>query len=222
MNHFAYIDESGTRDDQLVMTVGLVVLQGQFASNKLRNRISAELTSAPRNENKAGRALQLHYCDMGAEDRTKVAKLLEVEKIHCYASYHYHEGEKKHEERFQIYTEMLKSCIRRCLVDYESLEIVLAAQGGANSYRADLLRDLEDIEDEMRQKRLYRKVRYDMKTNANSGIQIADFYAGTVRDYFIGQLTENTDLANHYSIIENHYVELIIQPGVTVDISKRG
>ena len=39
MTEYGYVDESGTKDDQEIMTVGLVLFEGQFTARKIQKNV---------------------------------------------------------------------------------------------------------------------------------------------------------------------------------------
>jgi hypothetical protein len=216
MSGFAFIDESGTKDDQLIMTVSMIVLDGQFACKNIQKSILKELYPKKIAKKQSKKditkpRLGLHYCDIASNDRLTASRILIERKIDCYASCYYHDGrEKHHEERFAIYKSMVRTCILAAFEHHEDLEIYIAAQGGANEYRSEFLAELRLLPEKFR---LYRKVKFGLETNAHAGIQIADFYAGAIRDFLLSQLQKQNELAHAYDVIKSQIGEIAIETG---------
>lgn len=223
---FGYIDESGTKDDQHVLSVSLVIFSGQFVGRKIRQNILKELYPQQMAQQKKARdrskVLGLHYCDIRHEDRLAAGKLLQGNNIDCFSACFYHDGnEKTHEEKFAIYTSMVKSCIGDSLEYHEDLEICIAAQGGATGYRDTFFDELKGHIGIVSERLGYRKVKLDLATNAHPCIQIADFYAGAVRDFLRSQILDNPELAAPYELLEKQIRDIKIEPGLAVEKFER-
>lgn len=217
---FGFIDESGTKDDQLVMTVSLIVLDGQFTCRSIQKAILQALYPKRVAENlskkdKARPRLGMHYCDINDGDKLAAAQILIKENVRCYMSCYYHDGNlKAHEERFSIYKSMVRSCVLAALDDFDDLDICVAAQGGVSAYKKEFLLELKELPGQYRE---YRKARFRLESNAHAGIQLADFYAGAVRDFLISQHGQDYILAAAYNIIEVQIVgDIVIEGGSVI------
>lgn len=219
MTRHAFIDESGTKDDQVIMTVAMIVLEGQFLSNKIQGLVLKEVfperfAEKLNKKNKTQPALGLHYCDTALDKKIIAGKVLRSQSITCYAGYYYHDDKpKKHEERFAIYRSMVKTCILQSLEDFVELDITVAAQGGAKEYRAEFLADLQAVVEGFRE---YRKAKFRLGNNANPGVQLADFYSGAIRDHLIGQMKQEKHLLHAFEIIQEQVRDLTIEAGLEV------
>lgn len=198
------------------MTVGLIVLDSQFASRKIQSVVLKSLyperfaRKGSKTDIKKS-SLDLHYFELEAAQKAEVAQKLIEHNVICYCSYYYHDGkEKTHQERDKIYRNMVKSCILRALADHEEMNICIAIQGAAQNQRAEFIAELKAVSDTYRE---YRKVKYSFASNADQGVQLADFYVGATRDYFRGQLFQENYLGAPYSIIEMQVRDLIQEYG---------
>jgi hypothetical protein len=215
---YGFIDESGTMDDQEIMTVGLIILDGQFASRKIQTSILKALYPKRFAEKKskrgADKSLMLHYFELEPAQKADVARILAEHNITCHCSYYYHDGKvKTHEERSAIYRSMVRACILSALESHEELDICVARQGAGPEQKSEFLAELRLIPDNCRKK--YRKVKFSLGTNAHEGVQLADFYVGATRDYFRSSLLQDGTLATAYQIIEPQVVgDLILESGV--------
>jgi hypothetical protein len=66
---------------------------------------------------------------------------------------------------------------------YQELEIAIAKQGGWQEYEHTLLNELKQIPDEFKRKGGYRQGEIYLASAASPGIQLADFYVGSIRQH---------------------------------------
>lgn len=204
MPHHAYIDESGTRYDQEVMTVSLIVLEGAFTAQVIHKAILQEL-----NPKWAGKANprhrligKLHYADMTKTHKRGMGDILAQRNIDCFASCFYHDGsEKGHEERFGAYLHCVKSCLWQAFEIYDDLSVVIEKQGGWADYKDVFLAALKEIPEEFTKRGRFTKSKFELQSSSKHGLQLADFYAGATRDFLLrhkdATLSAAYDLIGH-------------------------
>lgn len=108
-------------------------------------------------------------------------------KATVFTAHHWHEGDKTHRERFEIYTELVKMCTRKAFVNHRELVIGIAKQGGWQKYESDFYKVLRRLPDEFNREGVYRKANFELLSAVRPGVQLADFYVGTVRDFIIDE-----------------------------------
>lgn len=84
---------------------------------------------------------------------------------------------------------------------------MIAQQGGWETYRMNFLFDLAKAVDLFcKRKKVHRAVSYELKSaHLSSGLQLADFYAGTVRKMLLGSMTGLTaDCCTPYDQVQHH------------------
>jgi len=201
---FGYIDESGTRDYQKVMTVALIVLEGKFSANKIHHEaLNSLVPHRTRPEtNTQFLASGMHYCDMSKKQRSLVGLVLSRHPIECFISCHYHEtNETSHAARFSIYTKLLITCLEEALKTHRDLVVTIGQQGGWSGYCTPLIKDLQNVVTAASGQRGFRKAKFALQSAAKPGIQLADFYAGATRDHLLtsrgGRSTTPYDLIAH-------------------------
>jgi hypothetical protein len=221
MTHHAYVDESGTMDFQGVMTVAMVVLEGSHSAKRLHEHIMTalnpqypQLVKQLKKERKSTSELpQLHFADMTGAQKRDISDRLAKAKVTVFAASHWHEGAKTHDERFQIYTELVKMCIRSGFNYHKELAIAIAKQGGWPKYQQDFLARLRTLPGEFTGAGNFRKADLELQSAVKPGIQLADFYVGAVRDflmdeslfpdfYLIQQQILSRDVYNPLKVIE--------------------
>lgn len=212
---YAYIDESGTRDSQTVMTVSMVVVEGCRTAEKLHGKIMAELypdyvrMRRRFRREKIHRPVQLHYVEMSIVQRNQVAVNLALANVAAYVVYYYHQSPPvPHETKFRIYTELVKDAIRLATTHHKELSVVVAQQGGWQGYEQGFIADLKALEYEQDRHGLsYRKLAISLSSAAHPGLQIADFYAGACR-YFLLHPDNGIDVAHFWTIERQTRLEL--------------
>ena len=189
VNH-AYIDESGTLDHQGVMTVAMIVLEGARSAQKLHDHVMKALhpkylqIKKMRNERSHDKYLPyLHFADMSSDQKRAAARRLAQAKVTVVTAHYRHHGDKTHTERFTIYTNLVKICIRKALQEYRELTIGIAKQGGWQKYERDFYAQLRALTEGFDSKSDYRKADFELLSASNPGIQLADFYVGALRAY---------------------------------------
>jgi hypothetical protein len=209
--HFAYVDESGTKGHQEVMTVALIVVEGRFTANKIQQEILSNLTSHGNKANRSSEPKQqaLHYTDMSMERRLATGLVLASRQIDCFIGCYYHENtESPHSSRFAIYTKLLIHCLSAALESHQDLVVSVAQQGGWTGYRDQLVKDLQNAVKETSSRRGFRRAKFELHSAAKPGIQIADFYAGVTRDYLMK--CNNQSARTAYDLIEHQVREIRI------------
>jgi len=204
MKH-AYIDESGTREYQKVMTVALVVLEGKRTAEKLHEKLMCELYPDYIERRKLFKKKSihklpgLHYAEMNRAQKEKVAKKLASVTIFAYVSYYYHDGTAtEHQQRFEIYTQLVKDSIRLATDQVNELSVVVAQQGGWQGYEQQFEAELKALEYDTHPRK-YRKLLISLEPARHPGIQLSDFYAGCCRDFV---LDPDSQRLVHYHAIE--------------------
>lgn len=215
MPHFAYIEESGTKAEHEVMSVSLVVLTSQYAHIKLQKKllkgIYPNYDQRVKTAKGAGKKRpDIHFTDLKSDLRLAAAKILAVENdISVITCVHYHNGYKNHTERQELYITMVKSVVTSAIERYADLELFIAfisAFKGESSYQTSLRQDLEKIRNELNERHGFRKLKIEFPTAKMAGVQIADFYAGALREELLNQ-RESADKSGAFKHIEHHYVQ---------------
>ena len=209
MLRYAYIDESGTKDDQEVMTVTLILLEGSFSDQSIHREIVKKLHPKYFANRRTKRKIdvRLHYTEMDKEQKLVTGAILAQQSINCYASCFYHEGnEKLHEERFEIYTRLVKSCLGQCFVYFDNLLVTIEMQGGASKYKSALVSSLNEVVVVANSRDRFCKAKFLLKSSAKAGLQLSDFYAGAIRDFLLAH--KDRSLADPYELIK-HQIEHI-------------
>lgn len=189
MTIYGYVDESGTLVEQRVMTVSLVLLEGRRAADHMSERILKELFPHLVKTPKVLGKKILHFTDMQESTQNHVASQLATQKISAVINSHWHiYGSETHQESFSRYTRMVQ------LLLYQGLEmtsgdfhLIIAEQGSPESYQAKLFADLgKTVSLHKKRTGNYRNVRFELKSAQTvRGLQLADFYAGTVRKMWL-------------------------------------
>jgi hypothetical protein len=186
---YGYIDESGTLIEHQVMTVSLVLIDGRKTADKIGERILGELHPHLASNKRELNKKNLHFADMQEGAQVTVANHLAQEKICGVVSSHFHIAEsERHEDLFSRYTRMLQLVLYKGLeLTSGPFELVIAEQGSPETYKTRLFGDLDDTVFLFRSRSgQYRDVNYHLKSaRTMRGLQLADFYAGTVRKMWI-------------------------------------
>jgi len=185
-----FIDESGTRDMQEVMTVAAVVLEGANSADTLHTSVMKslnpdylKLVSTLRKQRKE--LPQMHYIDLSDKQKRDTGERLGRANIAVYsASYWYDDAPMvEHNDRFPVYSQLVTKVIEAAFKDHKELKIGIAKQGGWQKYGPGFLSELKKIPDNLRQEDgEYREGDFFLASAAKSGIQLADFYVGSIRD----------------------------------------
>jgi hypothetical protein len=213
MVHYAYIDESGTQPEHQVMTVSLVLVNGRRAAERVHLRVLKELHPHLVHEAKALSKKKLHFSDMPDDIQIVVARHLAQEQILSVINFYWHNGEDEpHEVIFGRYTRMVQLLLYRALeLTTGELRVVIAQQGGWETYETPFLAEIEKSAKlfSKRNKQVFRQIDYELKpAQSVCGLQLADFYAGTVRKMFIDSLTGlEGHLSSPYSQVQ-HQISL--------------
>lgn len=185
-----FIDESGTREMQEIMTVAAVVFDGANSADTLHTSVMKtlnpdylKLVSALRKQRKE--LPQMHYIDLSDKQKRDAGERLGRANIAVYsASYWYDEVPMvEHSIRFPIYSQLVTQVIEAAFKDHKELKIGIAKQGGWQKYGPAFLGELKKIPDKYHQENgEYREGDFFLVSAAKSGIQLADFYVGSIRD----------------------------------------
>lgn len=157
MPHHAYIDESGTRENQEVMTVAAVVFDGANSAARLHESVMQALNprymELAKEAKKQRRQLPLmHFVNLsGAHRSTAGAHLANANVSVFSASFWYESPEMSHAERFSVYTKLVKMVITAAFGRFSEIEIGIAKQGGWQHYEQEFLIELKQIPKELSQ-----------------------------------------------------------------------
>ncbi|MBX9723548.1 MAG: hypothetical protein K2X81_19235 [Candidatus Obscuribacterales bacterium] len=197
------------------MSVSLVVLPSQYAHTKLQKKILQGIYPNYDHRLKTAKGAgqkrpDIHFTDLKNELRYAAASILRDEKdISAITCVHYHDGYKNHEERHALYISMVESVVTSAIDRYEDLELFIAfisAFKGQTSYQEPLRQRLEKIRSEFSRRRGFRKLKIYFPTAKMPGVQIADFYAGALREHCLSQRSEE-EKSGAFKLIEHHYVQ---------------
>lgn len=207
-----YIDESGTLTEHKVMTVSAVLLDGRRSADRITERILRVLYPDIANIPRAMAQKKLHFVDMSYATQSLIASHLAGEKIQGIINSHWHTGTaENHEIVFGRYTKMVQLLIYRALEQtIGPLSVTIAQQGGFETYERAFLADLfKVVESFHKREKSYRAVEFCLKSaQTNRGLQLADFYAGSVRKMLLDSLDGLTaNLSCPYNQIQ-HQIRL--------------
>jgi len=210
--NFAYVDESGTLIEHEIMTVSLVLLEGRRAPERISERILELLYPHLADDPRALGKKKMHFADMTGDVQNIVAGQLAQENIVGVINSHWHTNEEeKHYTLFSRYTRMVQILLYKALERTEGdLTVVIAEQGSPDTYRAALFADLDKTVELYKQRTgKYRKVTYELKSaQTHRGLQLADFYAGTVRKMWLESKSGvETHLCSPYKHVQ-HQIQL--------------
>lgn len=191
----AYIDESGTMDRQGVMSIAMVILEGANSAQRLHDQVMKaldpkylDLIRQLKKERKAANFWpQLHFADMSSDQKRIVGKRLAQAKVTVFTAHHVHDGDKVHSQRFGIYTELIKTCVLCALEQYDEIKIHIGKQGGWQNYEQNFCAELRELPEQFIQSGKFRKATFELLSATKPGIQLADFYAGAVRDFVMDE-----------------------------------
>jgi len=217
MPHYAYIDESGTMDHQGMMSVAMMILEGANSAQRLHDHVMTALNpkhiQLVKQLKKERKPLPgLHYADMTVEHKHIVARRLSEAKITVLTAHHKHVGDKSHPERFSIYSELIKTCVRSAFETHKELIVGIAKQGGWQKYERDFCATLRLLPDEFTKQGNYRKAEFELLSAAKPGIQLADFYVGAVRDFTMDEAaTTPFDLIREQVITRQFHILEVVE-----------
>jgi hypothetical protein len=211
MPYYAYIDESGTLSEHQVMTVSLVLLEGRRTADRAHHKILKELYPHLDKDLKALGAKKLHFTDMPDFIQNQVASQLADERITAVISSHWHNtDEEAYGTSFRRYTKMVQLLLYRALeLTTGEMKVIIAQQGGWETYEKPFLIEVRKAA-ELYSKRhhSFRAVDYQLKpAHSLCGLQLADFYAGTVRKMFLDSLSGlETHLSSPYDRVQHQII----------------
>lgn len=188
MAHHAYIDESGTMDDQEIMTVAMVVLDGAQVAQRLHRRVARVLF--PNKSIQSKKKLEawftqrvLHYVDLEDPEKLVAANVFASATLKTFVAQHKHDDQsKEHQYKFSVYKDLVKQVLRASFMHFDELEITIAKQGGWQDYGQSFIDELRTLSDEHPG---YRKTRFSLASAYKHGLQIADYYAGSSREFLL-------------------------------------
>jgi hypothetical protein len=212
MVHYAYIDESGTLSEHQVMTVSLVLFEGRRTADRAHHKILKELYPHLADDLKSLGAKKLHFTDMPDHIQNQVASQLAQERISAVINSHWHSAdEEAHGTTFGRYTKMVQLLLYRALeLTTGEMKVIIAQQGGWETYEKPFLAEVHKAAELFsKRKHVFRAVDYDLKqAHTVGGLQLADFYAGTVRKMFLDTLAGlETHLSSPYDRVQ-HQISL--------------
>jgi hypothetical protein len=187
MLRYAYIDESGTREYQKVMTVALVLLDGKRTAERIIDKLGALFHADHAKRSRRRNSTDLHYANLSRADRERLANELANARISAFVSYYWHDGKAaKHQQRFAIYASLVKETIQLALANSPQLSVTIAQQGGWRGYERAFESSLKLLEhNHTTGSETYRKLEIDLQPARRPGVQLADFYAGACREYLL-------------------------------------
>ena len=211
MPQYAYIDESGTMDYQEVMTVAMVVFEGVNSAAKLHEHVMAAVNpqylQLVRKLKKERRQVSewpnLHFADMDQRSKHTAATRMAKANLTVFTGSHWHCAvPATHDDRFAIYTELVKLTISKAFGNHKDLIVAIGKQGGWQKYERGFFAKLRLIPEQFTRKGTYRNADFVLVSATKQGIQIADFYAGAVRD-FLRVPTDSSHLGS-YDLLKHH------------------
>ncbi len=211
MPSYGYVDESGTKDDQQCMTVVLVVFAGAHTAEHLNLQIARELYPErfKKSKTKSYSKMNIHYADLDHSQKSLVSNLLSQAKVSVFASTYRHQGRKNHQEYFSIYERLVHQTVESALKEHKELVVTIGKQGGWQTYQKSFLASLKDVTKKFATKRNFAKAKFILDSVINPGIQLADFYAGALRENILSNENKKYSsssyelLTNQYRAIEN-------------------
>jgi hypothetical protein len=212
MVHYAYIDESGTLIEHQVMTVSLVLFGGRRVAERAHHKILKELYPHLADKPKVLGSKKLHFADMPDATQTQVARHLAHESITAVINSHWHSNEEEpHGTIFGRYTKMVQLLLYRALeITAGEMRVVIAQQGGWETYEDAFLAEIrKSAELFSKRRQIFRAVEFQLKpARTVCGLQLADFYAGTVRKMLLDSLDAlEPDLSRPYDQVR-HQISL--------------
>lgn len=135
----AFIDESGTLQDQEIMTVALVVLDGARSAEKLHLKASKVIFTRPttrglKEREKWFASRTLHFAEMNDDQKLALGSELGRSNIASVIASHWHtEASSTHEHRFAVYSKLVEMTILRAFEFYKQLNIALPSKEAGKS-----------------------------------------------------------------------------------------
>jgi Protein of unknown function (DUF3800) len=212
MPHYAYIDESGTLSEHQVMTVSLVLFDGRRTADRAHHKILKELYPHLANDLKALATKKLHFTDMPTHIQNQVATHLASERISAVINSHWHTmDEETHGTSFGRYTKMVQLLLYKALeMTTGEMNVIIAQQGGWETYEKSFLSEVDKATELFsKRNKQFRSVNYELKpAHSVCGLQLADFYAGTVRKMYLDSLAGlEVHLSSPYDLVQ-HQISL--------------
>lgn len=204
-------------DTQGVMSVAMVILEGANSAQRLHDHVMTALNpkyiQLLKQLKKDRKPLPtLHYADMMGDHRRIVAGRLAEANVTVLTAHHRHQGEKTHAERFSVYGELVKICVRSAFETHKELIVGVAKQGGWQKYEQGFCAELRLLPEEFTKQGNYRKADFELLSAARPGIQLADFYVGAVRDFTMNEsLTVPFDLIQEQVLTRAFHVLEVVE-----------
>src|ERR1700677_3490629 len=129
MTKYAYIDESGTMPEDLIMTVAMLVIDSPRMATKLH--LQAARALYPSRKIKGQSKLQewytlqrLHFADMTLTQKLLCAEILSQHNLRVYMASKRHSPKvQKHSFRFRAYKDLVKIAVTAAFRDFDQLII---------------------------------------------------------------------------------------------------
>jgi hypothetical protein len=154
---------------------------------------------------------RLHFTDLSEAQKIAVGKRLAKANVTVFsAHYWYVSTTMSHGGRFSIYKDLVKMVINSAFKMHDDVQFGIGKQGGWQKYEREFLAELKRIPKEFNSNGNYRKGEFALLSAAKPGIQLADFYVGTVRDYHLGFLMPHEYIKQQilcYQIYDNQVSE---------------
>lgn len=216
MTVYGYIDEAGTKFDQSVMTVCLVVLEGVHSHTKIHREVmkgiypnyEARVKSAKGAETKRP---GIKYTEMDKRSRLDAANIFSAKTVSVITSIHYHEGcSTTYDEFYLRYRNMIKAVVADAIERYDDLDLTIATISGPNwDYQTSLSEEIEVIRAILHCRLGFRKVTLRFAAATVAGIQIADYYAGARREALLP--VDEDKKSRAYDKIQKQYISESIE-----------
>jgi hypothetical protein len=188
------------------------LLDGRRSADRISERILKALYPHLASDLKALNRKKLHFADMPDSVQNLVARQLADEKISGVLNSHWHNSDvESHQVLFARYTKMLQLLVYRALEMTDGpLTVIIAEQGSPETYKSQLFADLQKtVETFRKRKNTFRTATFELRSAQSlRGLQLADFYAGTVRKMWLESATGiESRVCSPYRYIE-HQIRL--------------
>lgn len=146
----------------------------------------------------------LHYVDLDRRQKQAVSNLLSHAKVSVFASIYRHQGRKSHQEYFLIYRTLVHQTIESALKKHKDLVVTVGKQGGWQTYQKSFLTSLKQIPKQCSADGNFVKAKFIIDSVINPGIQLADFYAGALRESILS-IDNKQYSSSNFKILADHY-----------------
>jgi hypothetical protein len=188
MTNYGFIDESGTHDDQCLMTVGLVILPGIRTAQNIQQKIITHVDEgygqarAKRRKERTFVQPKLHFAEMHESQKIESGKILSQSNVRAILiGSHWHQPNSTHDERFGAYELIIKDLIVHALRKYdEEFVLNIARQGGWQTYEQSFLQRIRMHVEQHIPNRSH-LLRSTALVSTVPGVQLADFCTSSAR-----------------------------------------